>query len=128
MTGKVSAFASVQSANIVEFDFPYGGAQHGQLTLRLHPRFGNDVIFRIERGQLLCPSYEGCSVLVRFDDEAPATFSANPPADNSNETIFISNYDRFVSRLRKAKTIRVSPEVYQQGNVVFTFDVSGFDG
>lgn len=127
MTGKVSAHAAVKSENTVEFDFPYNGAQHGQLTLRRHPRFGNDVMFSVERGQLLCPSYDGCSVLVRFDDEAPATFSANPPSDNSNETIFISNYDRFVSRLRKAKTIRVSPKVYQEGNVVFTFDVQGFE-
>jgi hypothetical protein len=127
MTGNVSHTASVQSENTVEFDFPYQGAQHGRLTIRRHPRFGNDVIFGIERGQLLCPSYDGCSVLVRFDDGQPQSFSANPPADHSSETIFIANYERFVTRMRSAKVVRISPKIYQQGNVVFTFAVDGFD-
>ena len=73
----------------MEFGFPYGGKQHGQLTLRRHPRFGRNVIFNIERGQLMCPSYDGCTVLVRFDDAPPASFSAMPPSDHSNETIFL---------------------------------------
>jgi hypothetical protein len=127
MTGKASHSASVQSGNTVEFDFPYEGVQRARLSLRRHPRYGNDVIFGIEKGQLLCPSYEGCTVLVRFDDGEPASFSANPPADHSSETVFIENYDRFVSRMRVAKQVRISPKVYQQGSVVFTFDVSGFD-
>lgn len=88
---------------------------------------GNDVIFAIERGQLLCPSYEGCTILVRFDNGEPASFSANPPADHSTESVFITNYDRFVTKMRVAKQVRISPQVYQQGSVVFTFDVSGFD-
>jgi hypothetical protein len=127
MSGKRSFTATVSSENTVEFSFPYGGSQHGRLTLRRHPRHGNDVIFAIERGQLLCTSYDGCSVLVRFDDEQPLSFSANPPADNSSETIFISNYARFLSKLSAARSVRISPKIYQQGAPVFTFDVSGFD-
>lgn len=127
MTGKVSHTATVESENTVEFGFPYNGIQHGHLTIRRHPRYGNDIIFAVEKGQLLCPSYEGCSVLVRFDDGEPVSFSANPPADNSTESIFISNYDRFLSKMRSAKRVRISPRVYQEGSVVFTFDVSGFD-
>lgn len=127
MTGAVSHSAAVQSENTLEFDFPYQGAQHAMLLVRRHPRFGRDVIFSIEKGQLLCTSYEGCTVLVRFDKGDPQSFSANPPADHSTESLFIQNYDRFVSKMRAAKTVRISPKVYQQGNVVFTFDVSGFD-
>jgi hypothetical protein len=85
------------------------------------------VLFAIERGQLLCPSYDGCTVLVRFDAGEALRFSANAAADHSTETIFIANYDRFLSKMRAARQVRISPSVYQQGNVVFTFDVSGFD-
>lgn len=127
MTGKVSHLAALESENTVDFDFPYHGTQHARLWIRRHPRHGNDVIFAIERGQLLCPSYEGCTILVRFDNGEPASFSANPPADHSTESVFITNYDRFVTKMRVAKQVRISPQVYQQGSVVFTFDVSGFD-
>jgi hypothetical protein len=118
--------ARVLSTNIVNFSFPYTGAQRGQLTLRTHPRFGRDVIFSIERGQILCRSYEDCTVLVRFDEEPAAKYSAVGAADNSTETIFIRNYNRFVEKLGKAKRVRVSVDIYQQGAPVFEFDVSDF--
>lgn len=119
--------ASVRSTNTVNFGFPYSGSQRGLLTLRTHPRHGKDVIFRIERGQILCHSYEDCTILVRFDDGKAQSFSAVGAADNSTETIFIRNYARFLTSMQKAKTVRIAIEVYQQGSPVFEFDVSGFD-
>src|SRR5512139_2186222 len=68
--------ASVSSSNTVNFSFPYSGEQHATLILRTHPRYGKDLILRIEKGQFLCPSYDGCNVLVRFDDSEPLHFSA----------------------------------------------------
>lgn len=127
MTGKASHAASVESENTVQFSFPYNGAQRGTLTLRRHPRFGNNVIFSIQKGQLLCSSYDGCSVLVRFDEQEPTPYSASPPSDNSTETLFIRNYEGFVAKLSTASRVRISPKVYQEGNVVFAFDVSNFD-
>lgn len=126
--GKGSAyFASVLSTNTVNFGFPYSGAQHGTLTLRTHPRYGKDVILRIERGQFLCPSYDGCTVLVRFDEGKAIRYSAAGAADNSTETIFIRGYSSFVGHLEKSKRVRISANVYQEGAPVFEFDVSGFD-
>lgn len=120
-------YASVSSSNTVQFDFPYSGTQNGRLTLRTDPRYGKDVIFSIEKGQILCPSYDGCSVLVRFDEENPASYSASGAADNSTETIFIRNYSRFVEKMMKAKRVRISVNIYQEGSPVFDFDVSGFN-
>lgn len=120
-------FAWVKSTNTVEFEFPYGKPQHAELTLRSHPRHGKDVLFQIERGQLLCRSYEPCNVLVRFDDREAQRFSALGPSDGSSEVLFIQNYSRFVGALQKAKVVRIAAEVYQQGAPVFEFDVSGFD-
>ena len=119
--------ATVQSTNTVSFDFPYSGAQHATLTLRTHPRYGKDVVLRIERGQFLCSSYDGCNVLVRFDDGQPLTFSAGGPSDNSTETLFIRDYSRFVGGMLKAERVRISAEIYQEGSPVFEFDVRGFE-
>lgn len=127
MTGGKTRHAYVLSTNTVGFGSPYSGAQHGRLALRTDPKYGRDVIFSIERGQLLCRSYEGCDVLIRFDDGKPERFAAVGPADNSSETVFIRNYDRFLGKLRRAKVVRISMNVYQEGSPVFEFDVSGFD-
>ena len=127
MTGGVTYFATVSSTNTVNFSFPYNGEQHARLTFRNDPKYGKDILFRIEKGQILCESYDSCTVLVRFDDEKPTTYSASTPADNSTETVFISNYEKFMEKIRKAKMVRVSPTVYQEGAPVFEFDVRGFD-
>jgi hypothetical protein len=119
--------AMVASTNTVSFDFPYAGAQHGMLALRTHPRYGKDVLFRIERGQILCRSYEDCTILVRFDDGKAQSYSAIGTEDNSTETIFIRNYSRFVGEMMKAKTVRIAVPVYQEGEPAFEFDVRGFD-
>ena len=127
MTGGKTYTASVTSSNSVSFSFPYSGLQNGTLALRDDPKYGKDVIFRIEKGQILCSSYEGCNVLIRFDDKKPITYSANPPADNSSEIIFIGNYSKFLNSLKNAKTVRISPTIHQEGSPVFEFNVSGFD-
>jgi len=123
--GNVS-HASVRSLNAVNFDFPYNGLQHGTIFLRTHPRHGKHLIFQIEKGQINCVSYEDCNVLIRFDDGQAATFKAVAPDDGSNETIFIRDYHGFVGKMLKAKRVRVSVSIYNQGNPVFTFDVSDF--
>ncbi len=119
--------ATISSSNTVEFGFPYGGKQHGRLTLRTDPKYGKDIIFRIEKGQVLCPSYDSCRVLVRFNDENATSYTAVGAADNSSETIFIRNYSRFVGKMMKSKRVRISMNIYQEGSPVFDFDVSGFN-
>lgn len=124
MTGKPEKSASVVSANSVAFDFPYAGAQHATLILRIHPRYGKDVILNIEKGHFLC-SFTGCGVSVRFDDKPPRRFSATEPEDHSTTTLFIGNYNSFVSEAKKAQTIRIEALFYSQGSRVFEFDVAG---
>lgn len=127
MTGGTTRHAYVLSTNSVNFGSPYAGQQYGRLVLRTDPKYGRDVMFSIERGQLLCHSYEACNVLVRFDDGKPERFSGVGPEDNSSEIVFIRNYEKFLGRLRKSKIVRISLNVYQEGAPVFEFDVSGFD-
>lgn len=127
MSGGTIRHASVPSTNLVNFSSPYSGPQNGRLVLRIDPRQGRDVIFSIERGQLLCRSYQDCEVLIRFDDGKPERFSAVGPADNSTETLFIRNYDKFMGKLQKSKMVRLSVNIYQEGSPVFEFDVNGLN-
>lgn len=127
MSSRKSRFAAIESENTVEFDFPYQGSQHGTLTLRDHPSYGRDVIFSIERGQLLCRSYDDCQVRVRFDEGKAENWNAVGPSDNSTTSIFLRNEARFVQKLRAAKVVRIQVPVYQQGEPMFEFQVGGFD-
>jgi hypothetical protein len=120
-------YAYVSSSNTVNFAFPYQGKQHGVLTLRTHSRYGKDVIFKIEKGQILCNSYENCTVLIRFDDEKAISFNAISAEDNSTDTVFIENYNRFFEKMQNAKKVRISLNIYQEGSPIFEFDVSGFN-
>ncbi len=124
MTEKLSYSASFSSTNIVELDLPYCEPQSGTLIVRRHPRHGLDEIFRLERGQLPCSSYDGCSVMVRFDEKEAVTYSASPPEDNSTEILFIRNEQRFLTHLKAAKRLRVPPKIYQNGGLVINFDVT----
>ena len=127
MASRPSRTASIDSENTVEFGFPYEGQQHATLTLRNHPSYGRDVILNIREGQILCSSYDDCSIRVRFDDGPAERWTGAGPADNSSTTVFIRNYSRFVQRLRNAKVVRIQIPVYQEGAPTFEFRVGGFD-
>lgn len=58
MRNSTSYFASIKSENTVDFDFPYAGSQPMQIQFRKSPAFGKDVIFAIERGQIVCDVYD----------------------------------------------------------------------
>lgn len=127
MSGGTTRFASIDSTNVVNLGFPYGGPQRATLTLRTDPQYGKDVLFRIPRGQIICSPYDGCTVQVRFDDEKPIRFPANGPTDQSSNALFLNGYDRFLTKLRKARRARIAITIYEQGLQVFEFDVGGFD-
>lgn len=118
--------AEIASVNQVEFDFPYQGAQRARLHLRAHPRHGKDAMLRIERGQFSC-GYNDCTVRARFGDGKPIEFAMSEPDDNSSETLFFQDYDRFVANLRKAPVVRIEAGFYQQGNHVFEFQTDGLE-
>ncbi len=126
MTSKSITTAIIDSTNTLSFDFPYRGEQHVQLELRNHPRFGKNVIFSIEKGQFMC-HIDGCSVLVRFDEEPPVRFSAGEPADHDSTYIFLNGYANFLSKMSKAKKVRIAADFYQNGQQTAEFDTSHFD-
>lgn len=126
MSSKKILMALIESRNVVTFDFPYTGEQRATLQLRKHPRFGNDVILYVQRGQFNM-NYDGMTLLVRFDDGDAMRFNALEPEDHDRTAVFIKGYDRFVERMKKSSLVRIEATFYNEGNRVFEFDVSGFN-
>lgn len=120
MTGKPSKTATVKSKNSLNFGFPYSGSNYGTLQIRQHPKYGQDVIFAIEKGQISC-SPHSCQIGIKFDDEKPVAYSGSPPADHSSKHIFLSNSARFIAKAKKANRIYVEFTAYQEGTNVMQF-------
>ncbi|BCW89133.1 hypothetical protein sos41_22890 [Alphaproteobacteria bacterium SO-S41] len=123
MTDKETKFACLISDTTLHFDFPYGDVS-ANLCIRKSPRWGNDVILSVSKGQFLC-KYDGCSVRVRFDKNAVATYSVLEPSDNSTTSLFVQGFDKFVSRTRKADVTIIEAEFYQSGWHQMVFETSG---
>lgn len=124
MTGKSSRHAAIASVNSLALGFPYAGQNKGLLLVRQHPKHGLAVIFRVEKGQILCSNYRGCDINVRFDDGQPVRFSGTESADHSSEMVFINNESRFIAAATKAKRILVQVNMYQNGAPVLEFQTA----
>jgi hypothetical protein len=122
MTGKTTSMARLSSNNSLSLSAPYSGLNYGYLTIRKHPQYGLDVIVSISKGQILCRSYSGCSVKVKFGNDQPMTFSATGPADHSSTTIFLNNSQKFIDQAKKTTHIKVQLMIYHAGDEVLEFD------
>lgn len=127
MTSKKIISANTFSINTINLDFPYRGQQHGKLTLRNHPRYGKDIIFRIEKGQIICDSFDECNVLVRFDDKEPQLYKAIGSDDNDFTILFIKNYQKFVENMLKSKKLLINVSIFGNAYNTFEFNTAGFD-
>lgn len=118
-------FATTTSTNRIFQNQPYDAETTMDITLRQSPREGTDVILTISSGQMMCPSYEGCTATARFDDGPAQTIGLLGPSDNSSETVFVNGAKSFIAKLRKAKHVVIEKTLYQAGNPQFEFAVEG---
>jgi hypothetical protein len=123
--GATTYFASTTSTNTIRQDPPYDPDTSMTMTIRKSQAHGTDVLLVVSSGQLMCPSYEGCSGTVRFDNGPAQRISFSGAADNSSETIFVDGAKGFISKVKKAKRVIIEKTLYQAGNPQFEFDVSG---
>lgn len=125
ISGKSFSTASTFSKNSHQFAFPYQGGSHASLTLRKHPRFGQNIYFSITKGQLVCSSGSGCTVDIRIDDGKPFKVSASVPDDYDNTTLFLSGYTSLKNKIKKGKTMVISASAYKEGTPTFEFNIAG---
>ena len=127
-SGKTAFKASLTSENKINLSFPYDGNQNGTLSIRNHPRFGKDIFFKINKGQILSIdgySYENKYFLVRLDDGDVKRWNYLEAADQSSDIIFISNEKKFKEKLTNSSKIYLTFNLYQDGQRTFIFDVKG---
>ena len=123
--GGTTYYASTTSTNSIAQDFPYDSETTMTMTVRRSPAHGMDVILTISSGQMMCPSYDGCSGTVRFDNGPPERVRFNGPADNSSETVFVVGAKQFIAKVKRAEKVTVEKTLYQAGSPQFEFNVSG---
>lgn len=121
MSGEDAKMAWVRSDNSLNLQFPYSGPNYGSLWIRRHPKYGTDVIVKIDKGQVLCRSYEPCSVMVKFDDAKPVRFTGTPSADHDSTMVFLDPVSKFIAQAKTAKKILVQFTVYQAGDQILEF-------
>jgi Uncharacterised protein family UPF0547 len=121
--GKTIYYANVDSDNQVEFDAPYSGGSTLTMTVRKHPQYGQDVIFRISDGQFVC-GVESCSGTVNYG-HGPERVSLTESADYDSKTLFASSGPSIINKLKNANKVIVELPFYQEGNRQFTFSTKG---
>ena len=146
MDGTVTRVAAIQSANTVDFDFPYQGEQRATLVLSPQPGY-DGVIFSVEKGQLPCHDemvepialekllgadpVPGCTVRVKFDDSGPYDVKATGVQDGANMLRLNPEccglFTDLVKRIQEAETVKIEVRAYDEGRTIFTFNVAGFD-
>jgi hypothetical protein len=118
--------AQVGSSNTVHLGFPYGGETRAALQLRRSPKFGQDAMLRVERGQFVS-SYTNDSITARFDDGELWKFKVDEPVESTTGLLFIRENEDFINQLRNAKTVKIEADFFQEGPRVFEFDVRGLN-
>ncbi len=124
MRGTVAKYASVNSENEIDLSFPYGEVR-GTIIVRKRPQDGLNVMFQVEKGQILCHSFgSNDTISVKFDDGPVKKYGCTGTSDGSSNTAFLKNEAGFLANLKKAKKTIVEAEFYQQGNQQFVFETA----
>ena len=123
--GGLAHLASVKSTNTLEFDFPYAGEQKGNLYVSTSDGHVSTSI-HIEKGQILCRSYEPCLIQIRLNDEPSQSHEARGSSDGSNTILFLEGGKQIARQIVQAERVRVQFPVYQHGSQVLDFNTSGF--
>jgi len=124
MTGKPMNAAMLRSSNSLNLGFPYKGENHGSLMVLKDKAIGFGLGLSVEKGQIICDAYSGCTVAFRFDEAQPIKFHAITMKDYSSTHLAFRDGRRFVAAAAKAKRILVQITMYQAGEQVLEFQTS----
>lgn len=122
MNDTQSKYATLQSNNYIEQDFPYQGETYARIVVRHTAKWGTDVMIRVDQGQIVGYDIDGSNyVTIRFDSKSPVKYTFSNSGDGSTEVVFLNKAKNFINNAKTAKTIRVEVPLYQNGNNVFKF-------
>ena len=129
MSGEVTKWAMSDSLNKVSMAFPYHGGSEGTIIA-----FEKNVKLYFTKGQVMCSNYSGCTIRVKFDDEQPVLYTAVGPENGQYNHIYLGaegygypGAKTFLTKLKTAKRVMISVEMYRENNPVWEFNVSEFN-
>lgn len=126
MTDKTAYFATIESDNSVDFEFPYDGGSTLSFTIRQSPQYGNDMYIRISKGQFN-PGISGTKIKVRFDDNEAISVNCVEPSDYSTDLLFLKGYDKLLKQIKDSKSMKINVEFFNEGTRTFTFNIQGLE-
>ncbi len=104
-TGRTVYKASVTSANLVKFEYPYQGGSSATLTIRT----GNDgtyVSIEVAKGQFN-RSFQGGSARIHFDGKPPITYSLTAAANGRANIVFFNADRKLIDQIKAAGTMLI---------------------
>lgn len=118
--------ANIESANRLDFAFPYDGGATATLSLR---KIGGDlnVMISVDKGQFICYGMGNTEVRAKFDGREVEDYTCGQASDGSNNVIFIRSESSFLDSLKKAKVLIIEATFYQAGARQMTFHVAGLN-
>ena len=115
--------ACTESLNSISLHWPYGETK---AILCVQNRSGRRYMYlhTQEKSQMLCSSYEGCSVAVRYDSASAGRATFFEPSDYDSSYLLARGMP---TRLPASKQMVIAPTFYQDGQQEFIFDTHGLD-
>lgn len=126
MTSDKMFFATTESTNVLNFDFPYNGGSTAQLIIRFMNN-SNNVILKISKGQFLSSLSDDAYLRIKFDEEKPVNFGYTKPTDGSVGWLFINSSKQFLDKLKGAKKLMIEAPFFQEGRQILYFNVKELD-
>ena len=121
LTDKVTKTACTTSSNKVQLDWPYQPVS-AQLCIRQSPRFGLDTFVQLNGdGQILCRSYEDCTLKVRFGEAPARNWPGVGAADGSSNVVFLRRSESLATQAKDVDQIIVELPLYEAGNQPIIF-------
>lgn len=104
-TGRTVYQASVISANLVKFEYPYQGGSSATLTIRTSSD-GPYVAIEVANGQFN-QSFQAGTARVRFDGKPPVTYPLSAAANGRANIVFFGSVPRLINHIKAARNTLV---------------------
>lgn len=127
MVDKRGHSACVRSDDQVQLQPPYSPVG-AHLCISQRPKGQVYVLLTLDGdGQILCRSYETCSVHLRLDNGPMRTISGIGPSDGSTNAVFLLGTGKLIPQIKASSVTRIELEYYQAGQQALTFKTAGLE-
>lgn len=125
MRGKVTNYASVDSSDRLDFQFPYQGGAMPSLFVRWND--GLEIFVKVDKGQFRCDEDRDSTVYVKFDAGQIQTVRCSEASDGIRNVIFLDFRPDFWMDLKYSQIMTMEASFFGEGPRQFKFNVGRLD-